>query len=180
MAASRSIEEVADLEKALCLLIKRAAGIHNAKEARCAHIDTDMAARLAKLHSGPSCGETPRGAAAAGGAGKRGQGKHEAQALHAEAGKNESPAGDESPAGVGSSGVDAESELIPAEIEAQLPLATRRVSFDCLDKIHVGFTHPKIHMGSRYLEIHIGSRHIQIWMQLLLLRWVSTVVAVSG
>ena len=110
VAASRSLEEVASLEKALCLLIGRAADIQNAKlSGLMTPLDRDTAAPLANAESN-NASSLNRGAL---------------HAVHAEA--STSKVGDESADG-GKAAVTATSELITPEIEKQLPKAARRVS----------------------------------------------------
>lgn len=110
MAASRSLEEVAGLETALCLLIGRAADIQTAKlSGLMTLLDRDTAAPLASADSN-NASSLNRGA------------QH---AEHADA--STSKVGDEANDG-GKTAVTATSELITAEIEKQLPKAARRVS----------------------------------------------------
>ncbi|KAL0045080.1 hypothetical protein WJX82_007731 [Trebouxia sp. C0006] len=115
VAASRSLEEVAKLEKALCSLIQRAADIHDAKSAQ---LDTEMAATLAKLQPGSSDGSS----FAVGLNRDHSMGEAE-RAVHAEA--SSSNVGDESADG-GKTAVSATSELITPEVEKQLPKSARR------------------------------------------------------
>jgi len=116
VAASRSLEEVAELEKAICLLIQRAADIYDAKSAQ---LDTDMAATLAKLQPGSSDGSSLAASL------NRDHSMGEAErAVHAEA--STSNVGDESADG-GKTAVSATSELITPEVEKQLPRSARRV-----------------------------------------------------
>ena len=111
------MEEVAELEKALCLLIQRAADIHDAKSAQ---LDTEMAATLAKLQPGSSDGSCL--AASLNRNHSMGEAEH---AVHADA--SASNVGDESADG-GKTDVSATSELITPEVEKQLPRSARRVS----------------------------------------------------
>ncbi|KAL0028186.1 hypothetical protein WJX79_000439 [Trebouxia sp. C0005] len=115
VAASRSLEEVAELEKAVCLLIQRAADIYDAKGSQ---LDTGMAATLAKLQPGASDGSSLAVSL------NRDQSMGEAErAAHAEA--STSNVGDGSADG-GKTAVTATSELITPEVEKQLPRSARR------------------------------------------------------
>ncbi len=116
VAASRSLKEVAELEKAVCLLIQRTADIYDAKSSQ---LDTYMAATLAKLQPGSSDGSS------LGVSLNRDHSMGEAErAVHAEA--STSNIGDGSADG-GKTAVSATSELITPEIEKQLPRSARRV-----------------------------------------------------
>lgn len=116
VAASRSLKEVAELEKAVCLLIQRTADIYDAKSCQ---LDTYMAATLAKLQPGSSDGSS------LGVSLNRDHSMGEAErAVHAEA--STSNIGDGSADG-GKTAVSATSELITPEIEKQLPRSARRV-----------------------------------------------------
>ncbi len=124
VAASRSLEEVAELEKAVCLLIQRAADIYDAKSAQ---LDTEMAATLAKLQPGSSDGSSLAVSL------NRDHSMGEAErAVHAEA--STSNVGDESADG-GKTAVSATSELITPGVEKQLPRSARRVRFSFLGNL---------------------------------------------
>ncbi len=124
VAASRSLEEVAELEKAVCLLIQRAADIYDAKSAQ---LNTEMAATLAKLQPGSSDGSS----LAVSLNHDHSMGEAE-RAVHAEA--STSNVGDESADGVKTT-VSATSELITPEVEKQLPRSARRVRSFLLGKL---------------------------------------------
>ena len=102
VSSSRSEEEVAELQQALCLLIKRAADIQDAKEAKFA------AEMRSAVDSIPSSSDT----AAA-----------QSSQLPGERSKAEDDSANSS-----GSGVQADSELIMPEIEKLLPKAACRVS----------------------------------------------------
>ncbi len=135
VAASRSLEEVAELEKALCLLIQRAADICDAKSAQ---LDTEMAATLAKLQPGSSDGSSLAVSL------NRDHSMGEAEcAVHAE--PSTSKIGDGSAAG-GKTDVSATSELITPEVEKQLPKSARRVRLSVLRNLPNSQTLVIMHM----------------------------------
>ena len=118
------MEEVAELEKAVCLLIHRAADIYDAKASQ---LDTEMAATLAKLQPGASDGSSL--AVGLNRDHSRGEAEH---ALHAEA--STSNLGDESADG-GTTAVSATPELVTPEVEKQLPRSARRVRLSILGNL---------------------------------------------
>ena len=128
MSSSRSLEEVAELESALCLLIQRASDIAVAKAAVSEEEERKMAEKLKKMcddsfsastsSAVPSATHTanderPDGAA---------EGSH---AVHAEPSVSTLDAASTEE---GKPTVSASSQLIAHEIERQLPTAARRVS----------------------------------------------------
>lgn len=118
VASTRSLHEVASLETALSLLIKRASDIHDAKVLK---DDTEMAARLAKLLPGASS----KGLSAAHSLGGDHSMEEEEPAVHAEASSSKiGDVGDKS----GKADVSATAELITPEVKRQLPSAAERVS----------------------------------------------------
>lgn len=110
MASSRSLAEVADLERALCLLIKRSSDISDAKAA-------ELRAQMhSLLHTDPS---KPQDGSVH---------PSDPPGNHAEyAGADISKLEGED-VGVSGSGVTASSELVTPEVEELLPSAARRVS----------------------------------------------------
>lgn len=108
--SSRSQEEVAELQKALCLLIKRAADIQDAKDAKVA------AEMRSALESIPS---TSNSAAAQ---------SNQLPGRGAERAEGDNSKAEDDSAGSSGSGVQADSELITPEIDKLLPQAAHRVS----------------------------------------------------
>ena len=110
VASSRSFKEVVELERALCLLIKRSSDISDAKAAK---LRSQMHSVLNPDPSKPQDGSVGP---------SHPPGDHTG---HAEAGTSKSEGEEE---GVSASGVSASSELITPEIEKLLPSAAHRVS----------------------------------------------------
>ncbi len=108
------MEEVSDLEKALCLLIKRAADIHDAKAAKEHQEHVDLAAKLDKMSSGPS-----EGLSSVASLDRDHSMGEEEHAVHAEASSSKTGDGSE---------ISATTELVTPQIEKQLPRAARQVS----------------------------------------------------
>lgn len=110
VAPSRSLEEVAELERALCLLIKRSSDISDAKAAELrAQMHSLLHTDPSKPQDGsvhPSC---PPGD-------------------HVEHAAADTPRLEGEDVGISASGVSASSELVTPEVEKLLPTAARRVS----------------------------------------------------
>ena len=115
------MEEVAELEKAVCLLIQRAADIYDAKASQ---LDTEMAATLAKLQPGASDGSSL--------AVSSNQDHSMGEAERAVA--STSNLVDDSADG-GTTAVSATSELVTPEVEKQLPRSARRVRLSILGNL---------------------------------------------
>lgn len=138
LTSFRSDEEVAELEQALCLLIKRASEIADAKAAKAEQEEKQVAESFRRMNPSypdrlgstdsldrPGISEQASHAVhAEAGISKAG----DAAGLHAEATNVRAEAASEKGSG---SGISASSELISPEIEKQLPRAARRVSSGC-------------------------------------------------
>ena len=119
MSSSRTQEEVAELEKALCFLIKRSADIQDAKDAKSVAEDDKTTADILN----PSDPPKPTQAAAGSSQLPSAIVEHALPAL-ADAFNPGS-----SLAGTTAAGVTADSELITPEVEKLLPVAAHRVSY---------------------------------------------------
>ena len=124
VASSRSIEEVAELEQALCFLIKRSADITDAKAAKL-HAQINSAVNHADHAEADN--------------NKAGNTLSVDHAKHAE-GDNSKSRSEE--AGVSEPSVSASSELITPELEKLLPKAAHRVSFLLYVGLYMGVCEP--------------------------------------
>ena len=124
VAPARSVAEVAQLEHALCLLIRRAADIQDAKSAQ---LLAEMDCVLNISHDKPEQGNAAV--------------SNQLPAVHAEhAQAANAQASDDSATAAGGA-VSASSELITPEIERLLPSAARRVSLYSCTAFHISCGH---------------------------------------
>ena len=127
VASSRSLEEVVELEQALCFLIKRSADIADAKAAKLhAQIHSAVTPDPQTAEPGVAHPNLPPGNLAKADAKKCGNMLSGDRADHAE---GDSSKCESEEVGVSEPSVSASSELITPEVEKLLPKATHRVSF---------------------------------------------------